>query len=212
MKYNFKDFSLYSEMIRKDAKENLICDINGNLDRKLILFRNHFVDEFTNRNVYLQQLNYIVKVKELSRKVIEDEFLLNIYLDNEVRKSIISILSIIEKSGLSDETIKELEKIGFNDTKEYLGEVVSLEEIHRDLFEKAGLDFVPYENLALEIEMKQYSLSKDELLNLKVMCEKEGIDYKKRKYNCRDITPCEIATMSLERLNLLATKNKISMK
>ncbi len=212
MKLSFKEFENYSNVIRKNAKDSLIKDINGRLDKKLILFRNHFVDEFTNRNIFLEQVKYLMKVKGFTRQVLTDEFLLNIYLDNEVRKRIINILNVINSSVDNLSAVEKLTEMGFSDADEYLREYSSLEKIRQDLFEKSGLDFEDYTKLSDDALMKQYSLDQDALLELEISFFKAGIDLSKKNYKCSDITPCEIANMSTKRLNLLASSNKIIEK
>lgn len=152
MEKKLKLFEEYSSQIRKSSKSILEYNVLEGYDRQITK-----LEKYGKYNLaFRQEIEKLYSQKNNSLKLLENDELLKFYLDDEVRKIIMKILIAISSrpnSHIKDikKSIESLKNMGFSDAEEYLMEFSSVEDIRKDLFEKAGLEFKSFDELLVAL-------------------------------------------------------------
>lgn len=207
----FESFNDYCKEIRNSSKNILKYRIDILYDKEMNKLKKYINFNITAHEKYLK----IQYEKNIATKVLESDTLLNIYLDNEVRKVIMKILlaiSISPKSHSRDYgfAISELNKMGFSDTREYLSEFLDVEDIRKDLFEKANLDFTHYDELNMKLLEAKTSNNTKELKDAELELYKNGI--MGSLYCSNSFGLNEIANIPYDYLKFFKAKKVIAVK
>ena len=151
MEKKLKLFEEYSSQIRKSSKSILEYNVLEGYDRQITK-----LEKYSKYNLAFRQEIELCSEKNNSLKLLENDQLLKFYLDDEVRKIIMHILIAISSRPNSHskdikKSIESLKNMGFSDAEEYLMEFSSVEDIRKDLFEKAGLEFKSFNELLVAL-------------------------------------------------------------
>lgn len=212
MKYRLSDFGHFSEVVRENAKNHLEYEVEEGLNKRILQFKSYY-DLYSPANIYHVEDSYKV-IKDSSTKVLNNEALLNVYQDFEVRQRIVGILKLIASGptvpGIRSDASEALERIGFIDAGEYLSKFENAEQVRENLFEQAALDFNSFEELTElinEVKEDEDTTKMDEVL---AMFKKAGIDIRTNLYSDDTYNTKELATLSDKHLNLLIPKDNLA--
>ncbi|MCI8460636.1 MAG: hypothetical protein HFE81_04495 [Bacilli bacterium] len=206
-----KEFGLYTEAIKQCIKRNLEYEVKRGFDEKLIRIKKYYdVENFDDSEFQNRMLN-ASKEKTLVEKVLNDKNLLDIYLDSEVRKNICRLLRLSasgpEEELSTEKAIKAFKVVGFRDVDEYFLGIDSVENLRRDLYEQAGLEYIPYEKLKRDLEIAREDFDYDSFSIAKTNFIKAGIDYITGYYTAKEYFTCEVAVFTDEQVRLLSSNN-----
>lgn len=205
----FKEYGINAAVMRNCIKKNLEYEVTTGFDEREARVRKFYdIDDSLENSEFQTRLEIARKEKSCIEGLLRNEMLLNIYLDSEVRKNIIGFLKIIA-DGPNEESrvgiaIKAFKQMGFEDAEEYLSEFDSVEDVRKDLFEQAGLEYISYDTLCSDMEAAREAFDLDESALVKTKFEKAGIDVVAGNYSARDYFTYEVAMMPEEQAKLLA--------
>lgn len=210
MEKKLKLFEEYSSQIRKSSKSILEYNVLEGYDRQITKLQKYSKDNLACR----QEIEKLCSEKYNSLRLLENDQLLKFYLDGEVRKIIMQILIAISSRPNSHskdlkKSIESLKKMDFIDAEEYLMEFSSVEDIRKDLFEKAGLEFKSFNELLVALFDAHAIGDIRAMKKVELLLEKNGIVH--NQYDSLGFSIEEILMMPWDSI-MLFNNNSEGMK
>lgn len=189
-------FDVYSEKKKQEAKEFLKFEIKR-------------IDNYLKNCNDYYEIKSTLEIKKTCEKVLNSKIMLDLYLNEAIKKIIIDILNGLYSTSeiFNSDFIKTLKKTGFIDNEGFFEDYESIEDVRRYLFNQIGIEYISISELRNEnIEAK--AAQDDERLKInKLLYIQQGIDENFHTYSKKTFTISAIANMSIEDLELLTKKN-----
>lgn len=202
------NIAIYADSLFESIKNSLEYEVREGFDKRLeTVKRLYDIDFSLNKGDFQSRLANAKIEKELLEKLLDNELLLNVYLEFEVRKFIISLLKFIADgpncSMRPDTAIKAFERMGFVDASDYLEKFDTVEDVRKDLFEQVGFEYFSYDELTTNLMDARINFDLDALEIVKANFEKAGIDEVTGNYSYFDYYTLDVAVMPEEKARLL---------
>lgn len=212
-----KEFKDYAADLRSYKKKELEYAVSEGIERKIGEFK-----EMTDMSCSLdvdnlqKRLKDAAMEKQLLEKILSSDDRLTVCLESMVRDSIIALLTFIADGPKMKPRFKMagkwLEGMCFADAREYLSEFETVEDVRRDLFEQAGLEYISIDELAMSLDEAYENLDYEKYEKCKADYEKAGIDMVTGQYVRSKYSIYEIAVFNDKRLELLTSRRKGNSK